>query len=57
MNHDSRYVRRNAADYLGESGRIAALTFLHLVGDDISIGVRNSAKIAIMKINKTDAEL
>lgn len=53
LNHDSRYVRRNAAEYLGESGRIAALAFLHRVGDDISVGVRNSARIAIGKINKT----
>ena len=56
MTHESRYVRRNAAEYLGESGRIAALAFLHRVGDDISIGVRNSARIAIEKINKKYVE-
>jgi hypothetical protein len=52
LNHDSRYVRRNAAEYLGETGRSAALTFLCQVDNDISIGVRNSAKCAIAKINK-----
>ena len=56
MTHESRYVRRNAAEYLGESGRIASLAFLHRVGDDISIGVRNSARVAIEKINKKYAE-
>ncbi len=50
LTHESRYVRRNAAEYLGETGRIAALSYLHQVGDDISFGVKDSAKRSIEKI-------
>ena len=50
LTHESRYVRRNAAEYLGETGRIAALSYLRQVGDDISIGVKDAAKRSIEKI-------
>jgi len=52
LNHDSRYVRRNAAEYLGKTGQKAALKFLDQVGDDISSGVRDSAIRSIEQINK-----
>ncbi len=51
LTHESRYVRRNAAEYLGETGRIAALSYLRQVGDDISFGVKDSARRSIEKIN------
>ena len=50
LTHESRYVRRNAAEYLGETGRIAALSYLQKVGDDISFGVKDSARRSIEKI-------
>ena len=50
LTHESRYVRRNAAEYLGETGHIAALSYLEKVGDDISFGVKDSAKRSIEKI-------
>ena len=50
LTHESRYVRRNAAEYLGETGHIAALSYLEEVGDDISFGVKDSAKRSIEKI-------
>ncbi len=51
LTHESRYVRRNAAEYLGETGRIAALSYLVQVGHDISFGVKDSARRSIEKIN------
>lgn len=51
LTHESRYVRRNAAEYLGETGRISALTYLHKAGVDISNGVRDSALRSIKKIS------
>lgn len=50
LTHESRYVRRNAAEYLGETGRITALPYLEKVGDDISFGVKDSARRSIEKI-------
>ena len=52
LNHDSRYVRRNAAEDLGKTKQLTALKYLEQVGNDISNGVRDSAKRSIEKINK-----
>ena len=52
MNHDSRYVRRNAAEDLGRTKHLTALKYLEQVGNDISNGVRDSVKRSIERINK-----
>jgi len=53
LNHDSRYVRRNAAEYLGKSGQKTSLEYLQHAGNDISNGVRDSVTRSIEQINKT----
>ena len=52
LNHDSRYVRRNAAEDLGRTKHLTALKYLEQVGNDISNGVRDSVKRSIERINK-----
>ena len=51
LTHESRYVRRNAAEYLGETGLVAALPYLELAQEDQSHGVRQSALRSIVQIN------
>ena len=53
--HESRYVRRNAAEYLGESGLSFALPFLELAQEDESHGVRQSALRSIVQINAANS--
>ena len=50
--HESRYIRRHAAEYIGEAGHLAGLPFLHQANEDISNGVRTSAKRSIEMILK-----
>jgi HEAT repeat protein len=52
LNHDSRYVRRNAAEDLGKTKQLTALKYLEQVDNDISNGVRDSVKRSIERINK-----
>lgn len=51
LTHKSRYVRRNAAEYFGETGLVAALPYLELAQEDQSHGVRQSALRSIVQIN------
>jgi HEAT repeat protein len=50
--HELRYIRRHAAEYMGEAGHLAGLPFLRQASNDISIGVRTSAKRSLEGILK-----
>ena len=50
--HESRYIRRHAAEYIGEAGHLAGLPFLHQANNDISNGVQTSAKRSVEMILK-----
>ena len=55
--HESRYIRRHAAEYIGEAGHLAGLPFLHQANNDISNGVQTSAKRSVEMILKGKNEL
>jgi hypothetical protein len=50
--HELRYIRRHAAEYIGEAGHLAGLPFLRQASNDISNGVRTSAKRSLEGILK-----
>ena len=50
--HELRYIRRHAAEYMGEAGHLAGLPFLRQASNDISNGVRTSAKRSLEGILK-----
>jgi len=54
LTHESRYIRRHAAEYIGKAGLLLGLPFLHQASSDISNGVRTSAKCSVEMIIKAE---
>ena len=54
LTHESRYIRRHAAEYIGEAGLPLGLSFLHQASSDLSNGVRTSAQRSVEMILKDD---